>query len=201
MDHTLGDELAAIPRDRVPSAVSDGQWSEPPGCQLPKQLSLELEAPVVPAAEAVRWQVVTRYRLRLVAEARVPYDRLIRCGEPESAARFLHQVVEGLDREVFGALFLNGQHHAIGHTIAYVGTLNAAPAEPRGVLVPALLANASEVILFHNHPSGEVEASRDDISITMKIVEAGNIVGVKVVDHIILGEPPRYLSMVRERPW
>lgn len=146
-------------------------------------------------------QTITRYALRLVAEGCTKFERLIRCDQPETAARFLHQVLEGADREVMGALYLDTQHHAVGYTIAYVGTLYEAPVEPRGVLVPALLANAAAMILFHNHPSGNPEPSRHDLNITSKLVEAGEIVGVKVLDHIILGEAPRYLSMFSRNPW
>lgn len=146
-------------------------------------------------------QTLTRYGLRLVCEDRVPYDRLIRCDQPETAARFLHTVLEGIDREVFGALFVDSRHHAIGHTIAYIGTLTQAPVEPRGVLVPALLANAAALILFHNHPSGDPDPSQDDLQLTRRLVEAGDVLGVKVLDHIVLGEAPRYTSLYRTNPW
>ena len=152
-------------------------------------------------ARRMETRTLTRYGLRLVSEGRVQYEHLIRCDQPETAARFLHHVLEGIDREVFGALYLDGRHQAIGHTIAYVGTLSQAPVEPRGVLVPALLANAAALILFHNHPSGDPDPSRDDEQLTRRLVDAGDVVGVKVLDHIILGEAPRYLSLYRRNPW
>jgi DNA repair protein RadC len=93
-----------------------------------------------------------------------------------------------------GSLFFNHHHQAIGHTLAYMGTLNQALVEPRGLLVPALLANAASILMFHNHPSGDPTPSTDDICLTERVAEAGEILGVPVLDHIILGEPPRYYS-------
>lgn len=155
--------------------------------------------PDSPLASGIR--TITRFGLRLVCEGEVQYDRTISCDRPESAARFLHQILEGIDREVFGAVYLDGRHKVIGHTIAYVGTLTHAPVEPRGVLVPALLANAMAMILFHNHPSGDPEPSTDDRRLTKRLVEAGDLVGIKVLDHIILGETPRFLSLFTRDPW
>lgn len=144
-------------------------------------------------------ETVARFRLQLVREADVPYDRRVVCDQPESAARFLHQVMEGLDREVVGAIYVNFQHSVIGHTFAYVGTLGSALAEPRGIFVPALLANAGAVILFHNHPSGTVEPSSDDVNLTERMKKAGEHLGITVLDHIIIGEAPNFLSFRQRR--
>jgi DNA repair protein RadC len=145
-------------------------------------------------------QTITRYRVGLVRESAVPYDEPINCGDPDRAARFIHRVLESYDREVVGALFLSHSHRATGHTLAYIGTLTSASAEPRGLLVPALLANAASIIMFHNHPSGETIPSRDDNALTKKVIAAGDILGVKVLDHIIIGEPPHYASLRQLSP-
>lgn len=162
--------------------------------------------PVVPRAQFIdvslpdpvdtpEVQTITRFQLRLIAKDCVHYDRYLRCDKPESTARFLHQVLEGVSREVLGALYLDGQHHAIGYTIAYQGTLFEAPAEPRGILVPALLSNAASIILFHNHPSGDPIPSRLDEQTTERMKKAGETVGITVLDHIILGEAPRFVAL------
>jgi DNA repair protein RadC len=143
---------------------------------------------------------MARYRLSLVREATVPYDNPVNCNEPDRAATFIHHILEDYDREVVGSLFLSHGHRAIGHTLAYIGTLTSAPAEPRGLLVPALLANAASIIMFHNHPGGETIPSRDDCSLTKKVVAAGDILGVNVLDHIIIGEPPHYTSLRQLNP-
>ncbi len=149
----------------------------------------------------VAMQTIARYRLGLVHEGEVPYGTSTRCDQPETAAPFLHRILATYDREVVGALYLNQRHDAIGHTIAYIGTLTQALVEPRGILVPALLTNAAGVIVFHNHPSGDPTPSSDDLSLTQRLVDAGNIVGISVLDHIVLGEAPRYTSIRQLRPW
>lgn len=148
-------------------------------------------------------QIATRYRLSLVREPDAPYDgaELVRCDQPFTAARFLHQLLESYPQEVVGAILLNTQHQAMGHVLAYLGTLCGAYVEPRGILAPALLANAASVVMFHNHPSGSPEPSRDDRELTKRIVAAGEILGVKVLDHIILGESPSYVSLYQNDPW
>ena len=146
-------------------------------------------------------ETIARYRLSLAREGTDPYGETTICSQPETAAPFLHRVLESYDREVVGSLFLSHNQRAIGHTLAYIGTLTQAPAEPRGLLLPALLANASSVILFHNHPSGDPTPSTDDINLTQRVAAAGNILGVKVLDHIILGEEPTYTSLWKTNPW
>ncbi len=173
-------------------------------------------------ALAPEMHTVARYRLGLLREPSTPYTEPVRCITPDIAARFLHHLLETYDREVVGALLLSTGHHVIGHTIAYIGTLNGslptrpprtdppppprtppAPpgglAEPRGLLVPALLANAASIAIFHNHPSGDPTPSPDDIRLTERMIEAGKIVGIKVVDHIILGERPAFTSLSQMR--
>jgi DNA repair protein RadC len=161
-------------------------------------VSQELAANRVPAEDLAAGQTIARYCLRLVREADVPYDRRVCCDNPASAARFLHQIMEGMDREVFGAIFVNARHHVIGHTFAYVGTLHSAMAEPRGILVPALLANAAAVILFHNHPSGDPTPSPQDVAITRAMIEAGKLLDIEVLDHLVVGMG-KYVSLKEKK--
>ena len=144
------------------------------------------------------YPTIARYRLSLVREAEVPYEAK-RCTSPATVAQFLQKHVVGdRDREVMGAVFLDTRQQAIGHTIAYVGTVNRTAVEPRGLLVPALLVNASGFILFHNHPSGDPSPSAEDLAFTRRCLQAGEIVGVPLVDHLILGAPFHFVSL-RER--
>lgn len=138
---------------------------------------------------------VCRYRLVLVREPGSAYAQPVPCSNPDAVARFLHGVLAGFDREVVGVLFLDGRTRAIGHTFAYVGGLNRSIVEPRGVFAPAMLANAASVILFHNHPSGDPSPSRDDLKVTEEIAAAGRLLGIRLLDHVILGEAPLYLSL------
>ncbi len=97
--------------------------------------------------------------------------------------------------EVLGTLFLDGRNRAIGHNLAYFGTLKSVHAEARGLFLPALLAHASRIILFHNHPTGDPTPSREDLQFTHDMTKAGKILGIQVVDHIIVGDPPTYRSL------
>lgn len=109
-------------------------------------------------------QTITRYRVALVREESTPYDEPQSCSDPRSAARFVQQVLSSWDREVMGAIYLDIRNRAIGHQLAYVGTLTGAAVEPRGILTAALLSNAAGLILFHNHPSGDPSPSAEDLA-------------------------------------
>ena len=96
--------------------------------------------------------------------------------------------------EHFCILCLNTKNKIVGvHTIS-IGSLNASIVHPREVFKAAMLNNASGIICLHNHPSGDPEPSREDIEITRRLVQAGEIMGIEVLDHVIIGEQ-RYFSM------
>jgi DNA repair protein RadC len=140
-------------------------------------------------------ETIARYRVTLVREESTPYETPEHCGDPATCARFLHRILSSWDREVMGALFLATRNRAIGHQLAYVGTLSRAAVEPRGILSAALLSNCAGIILFHNHPSGDPSPSAEDIAFTRRMAEAGEVVGIRVVDHIIVGEAPAFVSL------
>lgn len=104
-------------------------------------------------SEQARVPAYSRFRLRLERTAEPDYDQPPRCREIADAARLAHRVVAGEPHEVLGALLLDGQQRAIGHVVAYRGSLDRAHCSPAGIFGPAMLANAAQVILFHNHPS------------------------------------------------
>ena len=138
---------------------------------------------------------ISRYRLSLIREAAEAISLPRSCRWPAEAAEILHRIVHDEPREVMGALLLDSARRVIGYTVAYRGILNRALVEPRGLLLPALLANAAAVILFHNHPSGDLLPSKEDLAVTKRLQDAGDILGVTVHDHLILGDPPAYYSM------
>ncbi len=104
-------------------------------------------------------------------------------------ARYSHFVQERL-----GAVFLDAKNRIIREREIYIGTLNATTVSTRDVLRYALQDNAAAVIIFHNHPSGDPAPSAEDIVFTRRMVEAGRLVGVDVLDHLILGTN-RYVSL------
>ncbi len=91
-------------------------------------------------------------------------------------------------KEHFVALYLNARSQLIHRELISVGTLNASLVHPREVFEPAVRNLTAQVILAHNHPSGDPEPSEDDLVITKRLVEAGKILGIEVIDHIIVGK-------------
>ena len=91
-------------------------------------------------------------------------------------------------REQVIVAMLNNKCRLIEETVLSIGTINATPVSVREVFVEALRNDAVEIILVHNHPSGDSEPSAEDISITKRVAEAGRIIGIPLIDHIIIGD-------------
>ena len=99
-------------------------------------------------------------------------------------------------KEHFVALFLNARNQVICREDVSIGSLNASLVHPREVFAPAVGSSAASVILAHNHPSGDVTPSREDIELTRRMVQAGEIMGIEVLDHLIVGgDGAKFLSM------
>ena len=133
------------------------------------------------------------YKVMLVHDANVSIsEKYIR--SPEDAVRIVAEYLRGVDREHFIGLYLNSANRLIGmHTIS-IGILNSALVHPREVYKLAYMMSAASVIVSHNHPSGNVEPSSEDITITKQLVEAGKILGIPLHDHIIVTESNGFVS-------
>lgn len=135
------------------------------------------------------------YRVQLVRDGSQKAERK-KVSHSAVAAEVLWTFLEGVDREHFVALLLDTQNQIIGiHTVT-IGTLDASLVHPREVLKPAILANAGSIIIAHNHPSGDPTPSAEDRMVTRQLVTAGATVGIDILDHIIVGEAPRYYSFM-----
>ena len=99
-----------------------------------------------------------------------------------------------LEKEHFRLISLNTKNQVVGMEDIFIGGLNSSIANPREVFKKALEKNAASVIMVHNHPSGDPEPSKDDIQATSRLVKAGEIMGIEVLDHIIIGAG-RYKSL------
>jgi len=131
-------------------------------------------------------------RIQMVREGSFPYSpNPVR--NSSDAAKIFQAYLAGADREYFVALLLNGKHRVNALNVVAIGSLSAALVHGREVFKPAVIANASSVILSHNHPSGDVSPSPEDIALTRRLVKAGEVLGIKVLDHIIIGEG-QYMS-------
>jgi DNA repair protein RadC len=98
-------------------------------------------------------------------------------------------------KEMFVTLHLDGKNRIMAMDLVSVGSLNQSIVHPREVFKTACLSNAASLILVHQHPSGDSTPSSEDIAITRRLKEAGEIMGIKVLDHVIVGEGA-YLSFV-----
>lgn len=107
---------------------------------------------------------------------------------PETTRHFLSARLRGLRHEVFAILFLDNQHRLIAFEELFRGTLDACSVHPRQVVERALHLNAAAVILAHNHPSGIAEPSGADRHITKRLQEALDLIDVRVLDHLVVGE-------------
>ncbi|ANJ67553.1 hypothetical protein A9404_09270 [Halothiobacillus diazotrophicus] len=107
---------------------------------------------------------------------------------PEATRRFLHAELRDCDQEVFAVLFLDNQHRVIAFERLFHGTINQAAVHPREVVKAVLRHNAAAVILAHNHPSGIAEPSRADQEITVRLRDALNLIDVRLLDHLIVGD-------------
>jgi len=94
--------------------------------------------------------------------------------------------IRGMQREHFVAFYLDTQNNLIERQTISIGTLNSSLVHPREVFEPALSFHAASIIIAHNHPSGELETSAEDREVTKRLKEAGNLIGIEVLDHIIL---------------
>jgi DNA repair protein RadC len=110
-----------------------------------------------------------------------------RLEDPEAVATLLLPLVGAADREHCLAVMLDTKHRVLETITVSVGSLDHTFMSPREILRDALLANAAAVVVAHNHPSGDPEPSRDDERVTRRIVEAGRLVGVEVLDHLVVG--------------
>jgi len=106
------------------------------------------------------------------------------CSVKDVVAQFSY--LRDKKREHLAALYLNARNEMIHKKHLFVGTLNANLVHPREIFQHALLSNAASVILVHNHPSGDPEPSKADLEVTKRIVEAGKIMGIDVLDHVII---------------
>jgi DNA repair protein RadC len=120
------------------------------------------------------------------AISRVAGER-VRFGRPSDIGRYLLPLYGGHREERFGIVMLDSKLRLIRSETLSVGILDASIAHPREIFRTAMLASASAIALFHNHPSGDPTPSEDDCFITTRLVAAGDLMGINVVDHVILG--------------
>lgn len=134
--------------------------------------------------------------IRMVKEPPLYSDTPIHT--PDDAVRLMAEILRGYDREVLCVVNMQSDLTPINMNIVSVGTLNASIIHPREVLKSTILSNAAAVMLFHNHPSGNLLPSQEDIETTDRMQQLYSLMGIQLLDHIIIGNGNRYYSFQNE---
>ncbi|WP_338114073.1 JAB domain-containing protein [Thiorhodococcus mannitoliphagus] len=157
-------------------------------------------APTTPALHLVARGTIPIDRARadedvLIRQAMAILERRMRriqdpqaLTSPDLAQRYLQLRLGTLEHEVFGVVWLDHRHRVLAIDELFRGTLDGATVHPREVVKQALRANAGACLLFHNHPSGLSEPSQSDRALTQRLRDALSLVGVRMLDHLIVGE-------------
>ncbi|WLV23687.1 DNA repair protein RadC [Aciduricibacillus chroicocephali] len=113
---------------------------------------------------------------------------------PEDGADYVMEEMRQLKQEHFVALFLDTKNQVLHRQTIFIGSLNASIVHPREVFREAVRRSAASIICIHNHPSGDPAPSQEDIQVTRRLVEAGKMMGIELLDHIIIGDR-RFVSL------
>lgn len=132
-------------------------------------------------------------KVKMVRESTVLYEpRQILC--PLDSIRLIKNIIDDADREKFIVISLDTKNQPTHVEICSIGSLNSTIVHPREVFKSAIISNAATIILAHNHPSGKLQPSAEDKILTERLKEAGEIIGIRVLDHVIVGNTEEYYS-------
>jgi DNA repair protein RadC len=137
------------------------------------------------SAKAMQIQASIELGRRL---ARTSMADTVTIRSPQDVEAYLMEDLRYLQKEHFVVLFLNTKNHVVAQETLSMGSLNASIVHPREVFRAAIKRSSASIICVHNHPSGDPTPSPEDIAMTSRLVEAGQIIGIEVLDHIILGD-------------
>lgn len=121
-----------------------------------------------------------------------PFNSLIE--SPKDAGKFFSHILAEKDREVLGVIGLDAKNHINYFEAVHIGTMTQSLIHPREIFKASILTNSHSIILAHNHPSGDVTPSSADRRVTEKMIDAGILMGIEVIDHIIVSED-KYFSI------
>ena len=143
-------------------------------------------------ATAARIIAAAEFGTRIASAGIVSRNR-ISC--PEDVAKFFSAEFAGEKQEHLYTVLLNAKHEMIGTELVAKGGITSSPAIPQDVFRPAVKRGAAGIILVHNHPSGDPSPSEDDYKVTQRISEAGELIGIKLVDHVVVGVGGEFSSL------
>jgi DNA repair protein RadC len=124
-----------------------------------------------------------------------PVQRHLKVTSPQDLVNYFQPRLQHLRKEVFKAVLLNTKHQMLKDVTVSEGSLSASLVHPREAFLPAIKESAAAVIFLHNHPSGDPTPSTEDKELTLRLVKVGQLIGISVLDHIIIGSgSPGYIS-------
>ena len=132
---------------------------------------------------------INLYSLKLVKEKTF---RIRDCQSPDLASRIIREMCADKPNEHFVAVFIDGRNQMIGSHVIGQGGIHGISISPRDVFRAAIVANASGLVLGHNHPSGDPTPSQEDISTTLRLIDMGKALGINVVEHIVVSLDGEY---------
>ena len=147
---------------------------------------------IPPPATEEEYTIIA-YRVKMVREREISKTAPIEGAS--GVAKIARDFIPDDGREHFCVALLDSPLHIIGINEVSIGHMGGAIAHPRELFIPAILAKASAMILFHNHPSGNLEPSTDDIQLTIRAMQAGDILQIKVLDHVIVSHTGEHYSL------
>lgn len=157
--------------------------------QKPEELANELDIPLTKACQLI---AALELGNRLFSSKKTP---ALSIRTPDQAFSHL-QDMSKLQKEHFRGLYLNSRYYLVHEETISIGSLTSSLIHPREVFRPALERGASAVIVAHNHPSGILKATKDDLLVTEQLRQAGEILGIELLDHLIVGKD-RYISVIK----
>ena len=145
--------------------------------------------------EGETWYKIPEYKIMMVRDNKDTVSNTKSIKNPGDANAVMQSYLSGADREHFAVILLNRKNGIIGINTVSIGDLSSSIVHPREVFNPAIVAGANAIILAHNHPSGDPAPSDADIDVTIRLADAGEILGVQVLDHIVIGDNNRFVSL------
>lgn len=146
----------------------------------------------------IRENYIPIVKLKMVKEKGLPYGEKKLDG-PEKAAELASLLLDGADREYLLVISVNAKTQPLALEIVSIGSVDTAFAVPRETFKHAVMSNAAGIFLVHNHPSGDCKPSKEDMQITKRMERAGEILGIPVIDHVVIGEREFYSLKEREK--
>ena len=118
---------------------------------------------------------------------------------PADAVNYLAPLMANALQEQLHLLLLTTRNHIFDHRVIYIGAVNTSPFRPAEVLRPAIVRNAPNIIIAHNHPSGDITPSPEDVSVTRDIRQAGMLMDIQLLDHLVIGDGHRFTSLKNKK--